>query len=1079
MRLDRRSRVRCGIVGLLSTWTILWGSWSIAAESPDQKEQAARADFNVAAEWQNLGSYDKAAAKWDEFIRKYPGDARLDRAHYFLGVCRLHLKKYPEAISSLQTVLNNYRDFKNRDGAQYHIALALYETALLSKRAEDLAKAAAAFNDVVKGYPDSKHAPRAAYLAGESLYSSGNAPAAVAAYKQFIGKFPNDPLLARTYYDLGIAQQELKLDADAAATYQAFLANNTLAQHELAGEVRLRLGVSLLNLKKLAEAETHFEAVSKIDGFPYADFALLRQGECRQQSDKPAEAATLFADLVKRFPNSQYLPAAQLAAGKCYYKIEKFDDAQKALTPVAAAAVPQAPEGAYWLGRTLLKLNKPADALVVLDKAVGAFAEGPFVPYLHLARIDAIYEIPARRKETLALCETFIGRFADHVLKAQALHLASLAALGQGDYAAASKHAEAFLADGKLADHPLVPAVLYMAAESYLLAAGDADQAPAIAKADPLYRKLVAQFPTHPRVAPASLRIGWCLYRSNKQAEAVAFLNAAVAKLKDPAHLAEAQLLIGRSHSAGGRQKEAVVAFDAALKAKPDWPRADEVLVASAKSLRELGDLPGAAERLGRLCANYAESKLRVVAVYQLGEIAQEQEKHDDAIKQYKEVVEKHAQSEFAATAYFRLGAVYFAKEDYANAAAALGKLLEGKSDPELAAKGQYLRGRVYQRLKQFDPAAKDLEAFLAGGHAGEAALDTRYELALCRIGLNQFDQASTVLAKILAEKPDYSHADKVYYEMGHALKEGKKAAEAAQMFRSLAEKLPESPLAPESWFQVGRYHEDLAESEKDKTKKAAELVKAAEAFSAGLEKAKAPDLREMLQCKLGDVRYQQKDFEQAAKVLLAQIQELPDGTYAGDGRFLAAECLFQLKRFAEALPLFAMVAQQPVEKYRARAFYRAGACAAAGKDWATSQKHYGTLIGQFATFEHVNEARYGMAYAIHQQKKLPEAATAYEQVVAQAAGDTGETVAKAHFMLGEIAFAQRQFDAAVERFLRVASGFPHKQWQARARYEMGRCFMELKQKDKAVASFQKVVDQFSDRPEAEHAARLIKELKK
>ena len=250
---------------------------------------------------------------------------------------------------------------------------------------------------------------------------------------------------------------------------------------------------------------------------------------------------------------------------------------------MSAAAVPQAPEGAYWLGRALLKLKKTAEALAVLDKAVGAFAEGPFVPYLHLARIDAIYEIPARQKETLALCETFIGRFADHLLKAQALHLASLAALGQENYAAASKHAEAFLADAKLAEHPLFPAVLYMAAESYLLAAGDDDQTAAIAKAEPLYRKLVAQFPTHPRVAPASLRIGWCLYRSNKHAEAVALLTAAVAKLKDPAQLAEAQLLIGRSHSAAARHKEAVAAFDAALKAKSDWPRADEVLVAAAK----------------------------------------------------------------------------------------------------------------------------------------------------------------------------------------------------------------------------------------------------------------------------------------------------------------------------------------------------------------------------------------------------------------------------------------------------------------------------------------------------------------
>mgnify|MGYP000706471945 CR=1 FL=1 len=89
----------------------------------------------------------------------------------------------------------------------------------------------------------------------------------------------------------------------------------------------------------------------------------------------------------------------------------------------------EAAEAAYWLGRTLLKQKKPADAFALLDPAVGKFKTGEFAPYLVVARIDAMYEIPERRKETVALYGQFIGQHADHPLAPQARYMAALAAL--------------------------------------------------------------------------------------------------------------------------------------------------------------------------------------------------------------------------------------------------------------------------------------------------------------------------------------------------------------------------------------------------------------------------------------------------------------------------------------------------------------------------------------------------------------------------------------------------------------------------------------------------------------------------
>jgi len=103
-----------------------WGAWSVsappaAAQDDIAKKNAAVRDFNAAAALQNAGLYDRAAAKWADFIKKYPNDERLDRANYFLGICQLHAKKFAEAAASFQTVITKYPNFENADGAQYNL----------------------------------------------------------------------------------------------------------------------------------------------------------------------------------------------------------------------------------------------------------------------------------------------------------------------------------------------------------------------------------------------------------------------------------------------------------------------------------------------------------------------------------------------------------------------------------------------------------------------------------------------------------------------------------------------------------------------------------------------------------------------------------------------------------------------------------------------------------------------------------------------------------------------------------------------------------------------------------------------
>jgi TolA-binding protein len=930
-----------------------------APAADDAQERAALRDYNAAAALQNSGLYDRAAEKWMAFVRQYTSDAHLDRAYYYLGICHLHGKKYAEATQAFQTLLGKYPAFANAESAQYNLGIARYQAAVESKKAEDFKAAAAELAALAGKYPQGQHMAAALYYQGEALLSAADAQGAMEAYKKLLGSFPASTWAPEACYALGTAQQEAGQDSEAIASFQKFLASPTAAGGDLATEVRLRLGLSLVKQKKFVEAEPLLAAAAATANFASADLALLRQGQCRLQMGNPAGAAEVLADLPRRFPNSPYKSEAELAAGRCCFTSGKLAEAQKLLEPLAKAQGREAAEAVYWLAQTLLKLSKPQEALAAAESGLKLGPPGDAAAHLELIRADALYDLPGRRKEALPLYEKFAAQHADHPLTAQALYMAASAAFSDKDYAAARRDAESFLGNARLANHELTPAMLCLAAESCLAPTGGDG-----AKAEFWYRQVADRF---------------------------------------------------------------------------------------------------------------AKTSYAAQAQYKLGEMAARQKKHEEALACFKQCLAASPPAELAARARYGLAATCFAKEDDKGASSALDELLAAKPDTALAARARYLRGLVLQRQKQLEAAAKELEGFLSGQPSADEAADARYTLVLCRIAMKQFDEAGAGLAKLVAQKPDYAAADRAYYELGHALLEENRADDAVKAFGTLAEKYPGSPLAAEGWFHVGRRYEAAAERATADDQKAAAVARAADAYSAGLAKAKDADLREKLQYKLADMQFRRKQFSQAAATLQSQLGEHPSGSLAGAARFLTAECLFGQNKFDEALPLFTQAAADSTAKYRAQALYRAGVSAANQKKWPESQKFYETLLRDFPKFEQLHEARYGMAVALQNLGRAAEARAAYEQIVK---ATESETAAKARFMLGELAFADRKFEDAIEQYVFVTAGYPYKHWQALAQFEIARCFLSLGRQQKAVDAFQTVVTKYPDDTKAQDAARMLEGLK-
>ncbi len=111
------------------------------------------------------------------------------------------------------------------------------------------------------------------------------------------------------------------------------------------------------------------------------------------QAKKYAEAGGVYAALAKKFPQSPFAEAADLAGGKCYRLAGNFVEAQGLLEKSLAAGDEAAPEAAHWLADVLLQESRPAEAAATIDKGLAAADSGAVRPRLLLDRDNARYAL--------------------------------------------------------------------------------------------------------------------------------------------------------------------------------------------------------------------------------------------------------------------------------------------------------------------------------------------------------------------------------------------------------------------------------------------------------------------------------------------------------------------------------------------------------------------------------------------------------------------------------------------------------------------------------------------------------------
>ena len=210
----------------------------------------------------------------------------------------------------------------------------------------------------------------------------------------------------------------------------------------------------------------------------------------------------------------------------------------------------------------------------------------------------------------------------------------------------------------------------------------------------------------------------------------------------------------------------------------------------------------------------------------------------------------------------------------------------------------------------------------------------------------------------------------------------------------------------------------------------------ALELFNDVLDKEPPPDLTDKVRIRIGEIYTLQGNLKGALAHFEAVAQN-PKSAMFGQAQYGAAEVNLASKQLPEAIKRLSLFFSQPNLQNQPgvtdRALLRLGQAQAEVKNWDESRKAFNQVVNAFPGSGWVEEARYGLGFALQQQRQLDQALNTYAQVT----GRTATVVAaKAQLQIGLCKLEQKKYAEAVTAFMVVPTTYGYPELSAAALLE-------------------------------------------
>ena len=913
-------------------------------------------------------------------------------------------QRWDLAADAFRQFLKKYPDHERVPYGRLYLGLTLVN-------ADHLSDARQVLREYVRDYPRSKSLPDALYRVGECSYLLDDLKSAETEFQQFLKQYPQHDLAEWALPYLADTKLRLKQPDTARDLFKRALAQYPHSRLTEDSKFGLARAYEELHETDAASAIYAQLAENKALGTRAAQ-SLMNLATIQFRAGKYEDASKLFLRLTTDFPQSRLLSAAQLNAGFGLYQtgqyrkaIEQFDR--------ASADKRQAATAGYWKGITFKALGDTAQATRVLKATYQADPQGPVAENSLFYWADcelrsAHYD--AAKGLFLELVQKWPkGEFAD-----DSLLFAGEAALLAGSVEQAEQLVGRFEKEYKnsplaLHEEILLGRVLNAKAEALLKQSSGSDpgknrqQGDALRRAAIEHLEKVLAASRLPRTGTlARFHLGRILQEAGEHARAVEILGPLAEQAERPEASSEAMeslVVWARSESELGKQQTAIAAFSKYLALRPKGKQAEQALVGRALANAKMGKNQAARADALFLLKEFPHDAVGADTLRRLAERAYDAKDWATAAELFATLAEQaSADSDLRRVGLSGVGWARFQLKSYEESAAAFEEVFNRfpAHHPQVAEAG-YMRGRALQQGGKRSEAAKAYtEAFQKLAPSAPA-----HEPGAAAAGPAQYAfLAGVQAANLLAQLNRYDESDAAY--------------------RLVVDRFPKVP-------QVGQVLFDWANM----------------LYVAKKDPEQKRRVREILARLVQD--FPESAAQDSARLFLAELDLL-------DGKATVAE-----KAFREVL-----ADPKADAKVREDGLSRLIAMAADKEDWQGVREMADKFLAQFPKSPDVLLVRLNLAAS---QLGLKDPAAAQKTLVElkrELSGPGRETAAwsaRVWILLAEAFYQQQKYDDVQATVDDLRRRMPKSHLFYQADEILGRTFKNQAQWDKAIAAFQRVVD--------------------
>jgi len=304
-------------------WGELLAKYPKATLAPD-------AAFHRGVAFREAGQHDKALDAFNSYAKSYPQGQHAARSRQLAASALTSLKRHDEAKAMLATLAGDKSAVTDA---------VLYDLAWAQKGTKDETAAAATYQKLIAGFPDSKLAPAARAELAELLFAGKKFAEAADLLEPVVAdKAVDAKVRASAAYQLALCYEKLDKADKAAATFAMYAAEFG-GNDELAGTALLQAGNNHATVGRYDDAIRSLgEMLKKFPTHPQANIALLKLGEAQADAGKFAEALASHQQFLARYPKDPFAFRAQFGVGWALQNQKQYDEARKAYQKVTASS---------------------------------------------------------------------------------------------------------------------------------------------------------------------------------------------------------------------------------------------------------------------------------------------------------------------------------------------------------------------------------------------------------------------------------------------------------------------------------------------------------------------------------------------------------------------------------------------------------------------------------------------------------------------------------------------------------------------------------------------------------------------